>query len=147
MLIIFGMSNIRSSRNGSSSSTGDKRRTAAARLDQRRCSTKLSPCWELRPFQRECRGRVQQPITQWLGWCYDRCAFCHLPNYHSVFQPALIYAKATHSVAYACGYKWVPRVFFMAHFPWRNAASECIFFFLPMHILPLLCVLLMARFE
>lgn len=136
MLIIFGMSNIRSSRNGSS--RWDK--NSSSRLDQRRCSTTKLPCWELRPFQRECRGRVQQPITQWLGSCYDRCLFAHLPNYHSGFQPDILH---THCV-YACEYKWVPRVFFMAHFLWRNAASQCASS-LCIFLSP--CVLLMARFE
>lgn len=111
------MSNIRSSRNGS---RWDEIRTAA-RLDQRRCSTTKLPCWELRPFQRECRGRVQQPITQWLGSCYDRCLFAHLPNYHSGFQPDILHTLCV----YACEYKWVPPVFFMANFLWRNAASQC----------------------
>ena len=51
------MSNIRSSRNGSST---DKRlwTTTTSRSKKMQC-----PAENRRPFQRECRGRVQQPIT------------------------------------------------------------------------------------
>lgn len=82
MLIIFGMSNIRSSRNGSS--TDDKRlwTTTTSRSKKMQC-----PAENRRPFQRECRGRVQQltPVVAHVIrplHIFFYFVFAHLSYYH-----------------------------------------------------------------
>ena len=131
MLIIFGMSNIRSSRNGSST---DKRlwTTTTSRSKKMQC-----PAENRRPFQRECRGRLQQPITPVVAHV--------IRPLHIFFYFVLpIFPITISSVEIGGGVQMSSASFLYGTSFWRNVFS------LPMHILIYACSLcrfLMARFE